>query len=289
LHIEEDAEDALARLQHEEKLREVAAMSRRSQAIIRKLPRPVTLNFTIKSQIEDPVKQEITDEMLNILKFDSAKYPLQSGKNKKQPKFPLIEDYSDLQLQQARELIYNETQNLEKEQKEAEKEGKMTDVVDGATLLKVPPQVQGHLWETLENDTMFLPSEKKYGLLSTASPEVQLQAWTQQFGLLREHLAKETKKAQKLENVIQILIGGYQDRGKNLRQSLENTFSQYEDNSSDLDCFQMLEKYENVAIPNRIHALQGQVEVHKALEKSLQARYANLLAEKESLQVILAQ
>jgi len=288
LNVEEDAEDALRRLQDDEKLREVAAMNRRSQAINRKLPRPTTINLAMNSGInEDPVKQEVADEMLKLLKFDSAKYPIPNAKNKKQPKFPLIDDFSDLELQKARELVYNETLILEKEQKEAEKESKMTDVTDGATLLKIPPHVQSTLWETLEDDIVFLPNQKTYGLLSTAPPEAQLQAWQQQFGLLREHLIKESKKAQKLENVIHILVGGYQERAKSLLQSIDGAISQYEENLSDLDCFEMLAKYESVAIPNRIYDLRGQVEVHKAKEAELQTRYASLKAEKEKLATLM--
>jgi len=190
-------------------------------------------------------------------------------------------------FKKSRELIYNETLVLEKEQKDAEKEGKMSDVTDGSTLLKVPPHIQATLWENLEDDIVFLPDQKNYGLLSIAPEEAQLQAWQQQFGLLREHLHKETKKAQKLENVVQILVGGYQERTKTLLQSIEGTVSQYEENLSDLDCFKMLEKFESVAIPNRIHDLQGQVEINKTKEQELQARYATLQAEKEQLESLV--
>jgi len=207
-------------------------------------------------------------------------------RTKKKPKFPLIDDFSDIELQKARELIYNETLALEKEQKE--KEGKMTDEEDSSVLLKVPTQTQAEIWEKLEKDLCFLPSQKAYGLISTCSKEAQLQAFEQQFELLREQVVKETKKAQKVENVVQILIGGYTERAKSLRESLQDTFSQYEDNLSDLDCFEMLAKQESVAMPNRIHELQGQVEVHKAKENELQARYAHLRTEKESLEALLA-
>jgi len=84
------------------------------------------------------------------------------------------------------------------------------------------------------------------------------------------------------------LVGGYQERSKTLVQSIDNASSQYEENLSDLDCFQMLEKFESVAIPNRIHDVQGQVEVHKAKEKELQTRYATLKAEKEKLTLLVA-
>jgi len=49
----------------------------------------------------------------------------------------------------------------------------------------------------------------------------------------------------------------------------------------------MLAKRESTAIPNRIHELQGLVEIHKRKEKELQDKYSHLTSEKETLQTLL--
>jgi len=86
---------------------------------------------------------------------------------------------------------------------------------------------------------------------------------------------------------VNVLVGGYQDRAKKLRESINDSFSQYEDNLSDLDCFEMLAKKETIAIPNRINELEGLLGVHKSKEKELQNRYATLQREKDNLKSLL--
>jgi hypothetical protein len=59
-------------------------------------------------------------------------------------------------------------------------------------------------WAAAHEDVTFLPSEKRYGLLSTVSHKDQLQARKQEFSLSREALLKETKQAGKLEKTLTV-------------------------------------------------------------------------------------
>jgi len=141
---EEDAEDALSRLDREKKAEEAAVLKRRSQALQRSLPRPFTINIQINGQ--DPVKQEIEKEMLTLLKFDEAKYPTPGAKNKKRRKAPWIDHFTDLELQKARELIFLESETTDKEKNMKGSNQKSLLVLPLLPLLFIFKPLSGRVW-----------------------------------------------------------------------------------------------------------------------------------------------
>jgi len=202
-----------------------------------------------------------------------------------------IPEYTDLELQKARELIYLETEEREKERKEREKESKERQDGDGNEtsefLLYTPIEKIAKLWEDVEQDVAYLPTTRSYGLLSTTSEADRLKSYEQQFELLRDQLSKEMMKAQKVENVVDVLLGGYQERARKLRMTFQDLHDQLDDSISDLSCFEMLSKKEDLAIPNRANDLQGVVDIHKKHEKELQERYKLLAAKKAEMQALV--
>eukprot|EP00456_Euglypha_rotunda_P076210 TRINITY_DN7119_c0_g1_i10.p1 TRINITY_DN7119_c0_g1~~TRINITY_DN7119_c0_g1_i10.p1 ORF type:complete len:156 (-),score=40.32 TRINITY_DN7119_c0_g1_i10:11-478(-) len=74
--MEEDAEDTLSRIKAEEKAKESAALKRRSLAIQKSLPRPLSINFKMDGGKGDDIEEEVGKELLALLKHDQAKYPL---------------------------------------------------------------------------------------------------------------------------------------------------------------------------------------------------------------------
>eukprot|EP00456_Euglypha_rotunda_P076211 TRINITY_DN7119_c0_g1_i16.p1 TRINITY_DN7119_c0_g1~~TRINITY_DN7119_c0_g1_i16.p1 ORF type:complete len:350 (+),score=76.30 TRINITY_DN7119_c0_g1_i16:159-1208(+) len=282
--MEEDAEDTLSRIKAEEKAKESAALKRRSLAIQKSLPRPLSINFKMDGGKGDDIEEEVGKELLALLKHDQAKYPLPgtAKKNKKKPKIPPIEHFSDMELQKARELVFLETEEAEKEKKQLEKEGKeITSSSD--ILITAPSELLSSTWEASATDFAFLPSSRAYGTLSTASEEERLTAIQQEFQLIKDQFTKEAQRAQKIHNFTQIMLAGYEERSGRLMDTVAALSTQLDESQSDFNCFEMLAKKEAVAIPNRVNELRAQVELQKTKEKDLQERYRDLLQSKEQL------
>jgi len=262
---EEDAEDAQLRQRAELSAKEQALLRARSQVLQKELPRPVTINAQVSDKVasEMGVWELVQSELLAMLRHDNAKYPVDGRKASK--KVPRLESYSDADMSVVRKLVEAEV---------------------GQAYAETEEQTQQHqaAWEASAKSLIFMPATKSFGVLSEAKTEEQLRALKQEFELSRGQADVREKEAAKLEQKVSILVGGYQQRAKTLQneiQQLHNTLSQ---SQSELQCFSMLLKQEEEAIPRRIEKLKREVDEQAFMEKQLQARYSDLLREMESLQ-----
>lgn len=76
-------------------------------------------------------------------------------------------------------------------------------------------------------------------------------------------------------------------RAGKLWSQVETIHKQMDTAETELQCFQALQKQEQLAASNRINDLWEEVQKQKELEKTLQKRYGDLLAEKERIQNLL--
>lgn len=76
---------------------------------------------------------------------------------------------------------------------------------------------------------------------------------------------------------------------KSLWPQIEATFKQMDTAATELQCFQVLQKQEQIASSYRINNLWAEVEKQKELERNLQKRYGDLLAELERIQNVMDQ
>ncbi|MBA0803666.1 hypothetical protein Gohar_013854 [Gossypium harknessii] len=78
-----------------------------------------------------------------------------------------------------------------------------------------------------------------------------------------------------------------QRRAATLWRQIESTFKQIDTAGTELECFQALQKQEQLAASHRINGLWEEVQKQKELEQTLQSRYGNLIAEIERIQKLM--
>ncbi|KAK4284051.1 hypothetical protein QN277_000930 [Acacia crassicarpa] len=299
--IEEDMSDRIAREKAEEEARQQALLRKRSKVLQRELPRPPPASLELirnsliiadgdKSSFVPPTSMEQADEMvrkelLSLLEHDNAKYPLDEKVNKERKKgvkraangpaiVPLIEDFDEDEMKDADQLIKEEAQYLR--------------IAMGHESEPLDEFVEAH--RTCLNDLMYFPTRNAFGLSSVAGNMEKLAALQNEFENVRKKLDDGKEKVVRLEKKVMVLTQGYEMRAKkSLWPQIEATFKLMDTAATELECFQVLQKQEQLAASHRINIIWSEVEKQKELEKTLQKRYGDLLAEVEKLQNIVNQ
>ncbi|GAB2224998.1 hypothetical protein Droror1_Dr00005780 [Drosera rotundifolia] len=293
--IEEDMSDRLARQKAEEEARQQALLRKRSKVLQRELPRPpaasveLIINSLIKTDGDKssfvpptPIEQAdelIRKELLNLLEHDNAKYPLDEKAEKEKKKkgvkrhangkvassVPVIEDFEEDELKEAESLIREDAEYVR--------------LAMGHENESLDDFVEAH--RMCLTDVLYIPTRNAYFLSSVAANAEKLAALQNEFENVKNKMDDDTKKAVRLEQKIKVLTQGYQNRANNLGSQIEATFKQMVTAGTELDCFLALQKQENLAASYRANGLREDVQKQKELEKTLQKRYGDLLAEME--------
>ncbi|KAL9271058.1 Cell division cycle 5-like protein [Drosera capensis] len=292
--IEEDMSDRLARQKAEEEARLQAFLRKRSKVLQRELPRPPAASVELirnsliktdedKSSFVPPTPIEQADELirkelLNLLEHDNAKYPLDEKAEKEKKKgvkrhangkvassVPVIEDFEEDELNEAESLIKEDAEYVR--------------LAMGHENESLDDFVEAH--RMCLTDVMYIPARNAYFLSSVAANAEKLAALQNEFENVKNKMDDDTKKAVRLEQKIKVLTQGYQNRANNLGSQIEATFKQMVTAGTELDCFLALQKQENLAASYRANGLREDVQKQKELEKTLQKRYGDLLAEME--------
>ncbi|GAB2267517.1 Cell cycle serine/threonine-protein kinase cdc5/MSD2 [Dionaea muscipula] len=292
--IEEDMSDRLAREKAEEEARQQALLRKRSKVLQRELPRPPVASIELirnsliradgdKSSFVPPTAIEQADELirkelLNLLEYDNMKYPLDEKPEKERKRglkrsangnvnlpIPVIDDFEEDDLKEADSLIKEEAQYIR--------------VVMGHEEESFDEFVEAH--RTCLADLMYFPTRNAYGLSSVAANAEKLAALQIEFENVKRKMDDDTKKAQRLEQKIKVLTQGYQVRANKLWSQIEATFKQMDTAGIELDSFLALQKQEKLAAAHRVSSLWEDVQKQKELEKSLQKRYGDLVADLE--------
>ncbi|KAF7817796.1 cell division cycle 5-like protein [Senna tora] len=297
--IEEDMSDRLARERAEEEARQQALLRKRSKVLQRELPRPPTASLDLirnslmradgdKSSIVPPTSIEQADEMirkelLTLLEHDNVKYPHDEKTNKEKKKglkraangfvaIPVIEDFEEDEMSNADQLIKEEAQYI--------------CVAMGHESEPLDEFVEAH--RTCLNDLMYFPTRNAYGLSSVAGNMEKLAALQSEFENLRNKLDDGKEKLVRLEKKVTVLTQGYEMRAKkSLWPQIEATFKQMDTAATELECFQALQKQEQLAASHRINNLWAEVQKQKELEKNLQMKYGDLQEELERIENIM--
>ncbi|XP_019192776.1 PREDICTED: cell division cycle 5-like protein isoform X2 [Ipomoea nil] len=293
--IEEDMSERIAREKAEEEARQQALLRKRSKALQRDLPRPPAASLDLikssliradedKSSFVPPTLIEQADELirkelLSLLEHDNVKYPIdeksekekKKGTKRKSVPVPVIEDFEEDELKEAEDLIKGEAQFLR--------------VAMGHETESVDEFVEAH--KTCSSDIMYFPTRNAYGLSSVAGNMEKLSALLSEFENVKKKMNDDTKKAQKLEQKVKVLTNGYQFRAGKFWSQIEATFKQMDTAGTELECFQVLQKQEQLAASNRINNIWEEVQKQKELERTLQKRYGDLLVEKERIEHLM--
>ncbi|KAJ8564935.1 hypothetical protein K7X08_001395 [Anisodus acutangulus] len=293
--IEEDMSDRIAREKAEEEARRQALLRKRSKVLQRELPRPPIASLELirrslmradedKSSFVPPTLIEQADEMIrkelvSLLEHDNTKYPLdekaekekKKGVKRKMVAETMIEDFDEDELKEADGLIKDEARFLR--------------VAMGHGSESLDEFVEAH--NTTLNDIMYFPTRNAYGLSSIAGNMEKLAALQNEFENVKKKMDDDTKKATKLEQKIKVLTNGYQMRAGKLWSQIESTFKQMDTAGTELECFRALQKQEQLAASHRVNNLWEEVQKQKELERTLQKRYGDLVADKEKIQHLM--
>ncbi|XP_047980695.1 cell division cycle 5-like protein [Salvia hispanica] len=293
--IEEDMSDRIAREKAEEEARQQALLKKRSKVLQRELPRPPVASLdlirntlirsdedkssVVPSTLVEQADELIRKELLSLLEHDNIKYPLdeKATKEKKKGKHaakensvdvPTIDEFEEDELKEADKLIEDEVQYLR--------------VAMGHENESFEGYVEAH--KTCLDDMMYFPTRDGFGLASVATHAEKLASLQNEFEHVKKKMDDETKKAQRIEQKIKVLTNGYQMRCNKLWAQVEATFKQMDTAGTELECFQALSKQETLAATYRISNLWEEVQKQKDLERTLQKRYGDRMAELERVQ-----
>uniref|UniRef100_A0A6A7G905 SANT/Myb domain n=1 Tax=Hirondellea gigas TaxID=1518452 RepID=A0A6A7G905_9CRUS len=279
--LEEDAADIDSRRVATLEAVEQSELRRRSQTIQKNLPRPQVVNPKLPRldrERRPDLSTELSEasdllsrEMLSMMRYDNAKFPMSNSKSK--PRIPRFEEFDDADLEEARDLLDTEIAILTSERSE-EDEAQLKDFAS--------------LWDGATKDSHYLPSARAFGSFARCAKGEQLQCLQQEFELLRAQMALQRKKGAKAEKKLSILTGGYVHRAKALRAEIEATAERIQQTNVEFHSFERLYKREHAAIPRRQETLKRDVQREMDREVGLQERYQNLLDEHQKLEELLA-
>lgn len=210
----EDQADIDARIIADEEAANAAELARRSQAIQRKLPRPLEINTAIlrpsteMTGLTDLQKAEelIKQEMVTMLHFDAAKDPVVPPAGVTVKKLPSLqqlqayldqhpyEDMDEDDLKESTDVIRDEMQTV----KNAMGHGELT------------VENYSQVWEECLSQVLYLPSQNRYTRANLAHRKDRIESLEKQLEQNRLHMSKEAKRCSKIEKKVKILTGGYQ-------------------------------------------------------------------------------
>uniref|UniRef100_A0A7S4NSW8 Cell division cycle 5-like protein n=1 Tax=Paramoeba aestuarina TaxID=180227 RepID=A0A7S4NSW8_9EUKA len=264
-----DATDLeLQRRQEEERQREIA-LSRRSSALKKELPRPKAVNLNpdlafVYSNKSDPelakAEEMVQAEVIKMLSFDQHKYPVQGSKQKIPSNF--TKDYSEMteeELLPARQAVLEQ---LEQE---------------SSSLLENLLSQQGEeVYEACSDSYFFAPSQRKYVHAGVSTGGLQVEGIQFEFDVIQDKIAQYTSRAQKIEKKVGVYTKGLVARHTKILEEIAALIAEMEKAKLDLSCFTKLQELETQAIPQRIGELECEVEELRQKESRLQAYYSSL-------------
>lgn len=291
----EDQADIDEKLRHEKIKNYHQELKKRSQVIQRELIRPTDINLDILRPIDQGTtlndyqnaEELIKKEMLIMLNYDSLKNPTlaQCGLSSNYKKPP------NVQLKPLNEPKYESFLRLNKYEEFTEDE-----LNSAKHLLEVEvPQIKelmGHdltfdgytqVWDECYAQVLYIPNQNRFTRASVASRKEKIESLEKRLEMNRSLMAKEAKRASKLEQKMKILLGGYQTRAQSLIKSIQDTSNQIESSYIELLTFEQIRQHEMNAIPKRVDSLTNDLKKQEEREAELQKKFGDLIFERDQL------
>ncbi len=289
--IEEDAADAKARRLREADAAAAAEEARKSAALRRKLPRPVSLEQLPATRPLNELRalpyaaraeDALAGELLALLQHDAAKYPIGKPSQKKKGarkgdtgavgvEGPPLAQYEVLELAAAAQLVAAEAATV--------KTAMGHDGVDASEY--------NDAWSAVNADVVWLPSKGVYGRAASATNSERLDSARADFEGVRAEMEREAQRAAKLEKKVGLVCGGLSARDAKLREQLAELAESAGTAGVELACFRALAEAERRSAPERMEALMAAVDRQREREGELQQRYKLLSRERDDLREAL--
>jgi len=266
--LEEDAADADKRRAEEERLRLEQERLKQSRAVQQGLPRPAAPQQMTAPQPEgarsgllgsDVERAEalLFDELVALATHDAFHHPIKGAKPPK--KAPEVEDFSLVELQAADALLSEEATTF-------------VEAAGGDEV--VSSALQAVLEESL--GMAYLPETKRYMEWSICSNPQRLEAASHMFKAAEAQLQKEAKRAKKLDDKLERVLGGYIGKSRQSTAKIGAYAEERETTAMEIEVFRTLAAREEKAIESRVEELRDIVEAEKSRNSKLQNRFKNL-------------
>ncbi|KYQ88813.1 myb domain-containing protein [Tieghemostelium lacteum] len=271
--MELDESEVHIRKQEELKHKEQFRQRNRSNVLKKNLPRlyePVEI-----SSSQDLIQKMVSIEMNKIIKNDNQLYPVLavngSGSKQKQkqqqqqPEHQLqYEYYTNKEMDQVNQLINEQIKSS----------GMNKDMVLNVILQEL---------DSLQENFQVVPGDNKLVDRSVVTSKQRIETLKMDYEMIVKDLKSHQMKSQQLEKKLTVYNGGYQNRSKQLVQSIEELYSSIQKANIELNCYQDLRTLELNSLENRIKSVQHDLYDQVETENHLQLKYSKLLQEKKEI------
>ena len=255
----EDAAEVEKRKEEARKKEEERLYQLRSSPLKRHLPRPLSTKPLPSSSL--PLRL-LHEEISLLLKEDLKHFPIKGVKNNEGGAVEFIE-YSPSDLSLSQRLIDEEMKKIKGE------EG-VEGEVDMAKFNDIWNNVHSNLYS-------YSPSKKKYVKKEEMEEEEVIEGLRSQFDSLCSLLSKDSEKAKKLEEKINVYTQGYEMRSMKLEKEIAEIYTNIDFASTELECFKLLLSNEKHSLQNRIQSAKQNVQLLSDREAKGQDLYKKLL------------
>lgn len=216
----------------------------------------------------------IEEEMLTLLRGDASRFPLDASKKpSSQATSSSVAALTVQDLAAAKALIEEEVKQASTSSSSPNSSFSFSSLQDFQQHFK---NTNTSEWNELLDSYIFDPTTRSYAISTDLTSSVLIQAYSQEFELLRSHVKEATKKASKLEQQLNVQLGGYMNIHQNTLKDITKLHQELVMTEREKSCFLFLKQNEEKAIPQRKAELSKLVQQLKEQEKELQLRYKNL-------------
>jgi pre-mRNA-splicing factor CDC5/CEF1 len=272
---EEDAEIRDARARQIRLAQEKLDFRRRTQVMQRGLPRPGALD--IDAYLEENAHDIVMREAALLLAHDAVRYPVPGSKVRGDVLLHPLLQLDDEALANARLMIALEVpDNLAEKSSETFKaawaDAHKSSLLPGLAAYEDDDEIDEH---------QMLVEAFDVSKIKTARPHVYKQLTCHQN--IQDSIVTAAEKGTKLEKKLALHLGGYQQRGKMLRQKIAEAHEALEKATYSLDSFRTLQISEEAAIQRRLEGLREEVGFVSKREREAQDLYRTRMEELNSL------
>ncbi|RCH89604.1 Pre-mRNA-splicing factor cef1 [Rhizopus azygosporus] len=281
----EDMSDLEREIKEQAERDEQERAARRSLAVQLELPRPTTMHQFKAGSNASEAEKMIYEELNRLLKHDAVKYPVAGGKvapgavQLPESIAQLEDEFDSKALADARKELDQEiVKTLGLSENEDVKKAVWEHVSS-------KPEFE-ELWKKEHDELIFSVKFNRFLTLNEMDDDKDIiQGLEKTIEANRQTMIRDATRAGKLENKLEVRLGGYMNRSKMLSKQIVEAFEEYEAAQLEYNSFLNLQNAERAVIPRRIEALEYEVNKLVNREKELQERYKNLSDEKMELLV----
>ncbi|KAG1397935.1 hypothetical protein G6F60_008691 [Rhizopus arrhizus] len=279
----EDMSDYEREIKEQAERDEKEREARRSLAVRFNLPRPATMPRLPVDENVNEIEKMINEELNRILEHDSVKYPVAGGKVAPGA-VQLPDSITDVEDE-------FDSKSLEDARKELDKEIVNTlGLSDDQDIKKAvwehassKPEFE-KAWNKEHEDLLFSVKFNQFLTISEMDDKEDIiNGLEKTIEANRQTMIRDATRAGKLENKLEVRLGGYMNRSKLLSKQILEAYEEYEAAQIEYNSFLNLQVAEKAALPRRIESLEYEISKLASRERDLQQRYKDLNDEKMAL------